>query len=297
MLGTMLGCHSQCLCVPESQFLDPLLGATSKEAETDPRRVLVRIAADERFRLFWALPIDPEGSNERELSTPAGALSWLVGAYGRKVGRNSPSLWVDHTPTNFRRGRTLLRMFPEARFIHLVRDGRAVAASLLPLDWGPNNTLQAAEFWMARCAAGLAAELELGSNRVLRVRYEDVLAEPEISLRRIASFAGLDYEPAMVAKGGSRPTRYHERQHRLVGEAPDASRMEQWRQIFTARDVEIFEAEAGEFLEILGYPSTYGLSARPATRAEVLGLRLRDLGRRVRNNLHRRWRARRSLAS
>jgi Sulfotransferase family len=296
MLGTMLGCHSQCLCVPESQFLDALLaGGSAKKPAADPRRTLARIAADERYRLFWALPIDPETGNDRELSTPAGALSWLVRAYGRRVGRESPALWVDHTPTNFRRGRTLLRMFPEARFIHLVRDGRAVAASLLPLDWGPNNSLQAAEFWMARCASGLAAELELGTERVLRVRYEDVLTEPEITLRRIASFAGLDYEPAMAAGGGSRPSRYHEQQHRLVGEAPDPTRIEEWRQVLSSRDIEIFEAEAAEFLEALGYASTFGLSARPATRAEVLGLRLRDLGRRVRNNLHRRWRARRSL--
>jgi len=219
----------------------------------------------------------------------------LALAYGRKLGQPAAEVWIDHTPTNFRRVRGLLRLFPAARFIHLVRDGRAVAASLLPLDWGPNNALHAAEFWMARCALGLAAELDLGPDRVLRVRYEDILQEPESSLRRITSFIGLDYEPEMASANASKPTRYHERQHHLVGQAPVPSRAAGWQQVLSRREVEMFEAEAGDFLETLGYQPRYGVRAMPATRVEVFRLRLGDLARRARNNLWRRWRVRRSI--
>jgi hypothetical protein len=296
MLGALLGSHSQCLCVPETQFLDDLLASSSGDRLHDPRAALARIVAHERYRLFWQLPLDPTRLSPQELgSTGSDLLTWLVRAYGRKAGKPAASVWVDHTPTNFRRARALLRLYPEARFIHLVRDGRAVAASLLPLDWGPNNVLQAAEFWLARCALGLAAELELGSSRVLRVRYEDVLQDPETSLRRIAGFAGLEYEPAMTSGRGFQATPYHQQQHRLVGQAPDPSRAERWPQVFTRRQVEIFEAEAAEFLESLGYVPKYGASALPATRFEVFRLQLGDMTRRVRNNLRRRWRARKSL--
>jgi hypothetical protein len=145
---------------------------------------------------------------------------------------------------------------------------------------------------MARCADGLAAELDLGSERVLRVRYEDVVSQPEVTLRRISAFAGLDYEAAMAKGGGYRPTSYHEEQHRLVSRAPDPSRAHGWRQILTQRQVEIFEAEAGEFLETLGYRPEYGIRARPASRVEVFRMRINDLARRARNNLRRRRRAR-----
>jgi hypothetical protein len=176
-----------------------------------------------------------------------------------------------------------------------VRDGRGVAASFLPLDWGPNNIVHAAEFWMARCALGLAAEMELGPDRVLRIRYEDVLADPEVTLRRVATFAGLEYQPAMSEGAGHHPSPYHERQHRLVGHAPDRSRADGWRQVLTAREMEIFEAEAGDFLQVLGYQPEYGIRARPASRVEVFRMRLADLVRRGGNNLRRQWRARRSL--
>jgi sulfotransferase family protein len=296
MLGAMLGGHSRCLCVPETQFIDDLLAQADLGRSVDPRTALTRIVAHERYRLFWNLSLDPSSVDPVELGSTYGeVLIWLVRAFGRKAGKSTPDLWIDHTPTNFRRARTLLRTFPEARFIHLVRDGRAVAASLLPLDWGPNNALHAAEFWMARCAPGLATELDLGGSRVLRVRYEDVLQEPEGSLRRIALFAGVEYEPDMVTGKSHRASRYHERQHRLVGNPPDVSRAAGWQQVLTRRQIEMFEAEAGEFLETLGYQPRYGLRALPATRIEVLRLRLHDLARRAQNNLHRRWRASVSL--
>jgi hypothetical protein len=237
MLGAMVGSHSQCICVPETQFIDDLLARSDPDRlAVDPRAVLAQIDTHERYRLLWNLPLEPAAADPAQVgSTYPRVLEWLVRAYGHKNGKPSALVWVDHTPTNFRRTRTLLRMFPEARFIHLIRDGRAVAASLLPLDWGPNNVLHAAEFWMARCAPGLAAELDLGASRVLRVRYEDTVAQPEATLRRIATFAGLEYEPVMESARGSRPTRYHERQHRLVGKLPDASRSQGWQQFSRRR--------------------------------------------------------------
>jgi hypothetical protein len=298
MLGAMLGGHSQCLCVPETQFIEHQFAQDGFDPEAlDPRPTLQRIVTDPRYRLLWQLPMDPESVPADQVgSTYPSLLSWLVRAYGRTRGKANPSVWIDHTPTNFRRGLTLLSMFPEARFIHLVRDGRAVAASLLPLDWGPNNALHAAEFWMARCAAGLAAESQLGPERVLRVRYEDLVSDPGPTLRRIADFAGLAYESAMAEGAGLQPNRYHEGQHRLVGHPPDRSRVDTWRQSLTTRQIEMFEAEAGEFLTLLGYEPVFGIRARPATRLQVFQLRVTDLARRVGNNLRRRRRARKATA-
>jgi hypothetical protein len=178
----------------------------------------------------------------------------------------------------------------------LVRDGRGVAASVLPLDWGPNDVLRAADYWMARCAVGLAAELQLGPDRVMRVRYEDLLANPEKTLRGIATFAGLDYEPAMARGTGHWPNRYNERQHRLVGQPPDQSRAESWQQSLTPRQIEIFESAAGEFLETLGYQPEYGIHAQPARPSEILGMKFGGVVKWVRNNLRRRRRIRASLA-
>jgi hypothetical protein len=296
MLGAMLGAHSDCIATPETQFIEHQFTETGFDpGALDARRTLALIMANRRYRLLWQFPIDLETVGVEQVgSTYPRILSWLVQAYGRKQGKEA-SVWIDHTPGNFRRALTLLRLFPEARFIHLVRDGRAVAASLLPLDWGPNNALHAAEFWMGRCAAGLAAESQLGPERVLRVRFENLVSNPAFVLQRIATFAELDYQSAMAEGAGLQPGRYHQQQHHLVGQRPDPSRLDRWRRSLSPRQVEIFEAEAGDFLPILGYEQLYGIRARPATQLEVLRMRVADLARRARNNLRRYHRARRSL--
>jgi Sulfotransferase family len=296
MLGAMLGAHSDCIATPETQFIEHQFAEHRFDpGALDPRETLAQIMADRRYRLLWQFPIDLGSVGLEQVGTTyPRVLSWLVQAYARNQGKEA-SVWIDHTPTNFRRALTLLRLFPEARFIHLVRDGRAVAASLLPLDWGPNNALHAAEFWMGRCALGLAAESQLGSERVLRVRFEDLVSNPEFVLQQIATFADVDYQSAMAGAAGLRPGRYHQQQHHLVGQPPDQSRLDRWRRSLSARELEIFEAEAGDFLSILGYEQLYGVRARPATQVEVLRMRVADLTRRAGNNLRRYRRARRSL--
>jgi len=297
MLGAMVGGHSQCVCVPESHFIEHLLTLRGFEpGAVEPRNTLANIVAHERYRLLWDLPLDPASINPHEVgSTYAEVLSWLVRAYGRRLGKSTALLWVDHTPSNFKRGLAMLRLFPDARFIHIVRDGRGVAASVLPLDWGPNDIVSAATFWMARCGLGLAAELHLGAARVLRVRYEDLLLSPEPTLRKVAEFAGLEYEPAMARGTGHSPMRYNERQHRLVGQPPDRSRASSWTDTLTRREIEIFEAETGSLLESLGYQLEYGVRARPATPAELIQMRAQAPILRLRNYLRRRRRVRSSL--
>ena len=79
--------------------------------------------------------------------------------------------------------------------------------------------------------------------------------------------------------------------HRLVGRPPLKEKASRWRQSLTGREVEIFEAEAGDLLKMLGYPPEFGVTARPARPLEMLRMRLGDLAQRGRNNLRRRWRA------
>ena len=106
----------------------------------------------------------------------------------------------------------------------------------------------------------------------------------------------MKYEPAMAAGAGEPAGRYHARQHRLVGQPPDRSRVDAWRESLTSRQIEIFEAEAGDFLTLLGYEPVFGIRARPASRLQTFQLRVADLARRAGNNLRRHRRARNAVA-
>ena len=144
MLGATLGRHSTCLAVPETTFIADALRRFHPIEEADPRALLRFVVASPRHRL-WESPFDVDAVPDETIRGGlADVVRAVVAGYGRGRGRSEFRHWVDHTPLNLRHAVALFRLFPDARMLHLVRDGRAVAASVLPLDWGATDADTAA---------------------------------------------------------------------------------------------------------------------------------------------------------
>jgi hypothetical protein len=254
LLGALLGAHPSCLTTPESQFKTEVLeGIGLPKTDADLRNI-VRRALKARSLSRWG--INPGRIQQAE--EYAGAdygmfLHRLVDEYGVQLGRSSYDLWIDHTPKNVRHLQTLFSLFPEGRAIHLVRDGRGVAASVMSLDWGPNTIISAAHWWIHHVAFGLAAEGCFGEERVLRVRYEDLVATPDSELERICKWLGISFDSGMSQGGGFKFAQGAFRYHALIHDAPDASRAVAWRQSLSEREIRTFESRASDFLPFLGY--------------------------------------------
>lgn len=280
LLGSILGSHPACVVTPESPFKTEVIARLRGTGEGTGKAALEAIGSHWRFKI-WGHPL-PEGLSP---GTYAEALSALVASYAVAHGRPPDARWVDHTPNNVRYAPTLLALFPDARFIHIVRDGRAVAASVIPLDWGTSTTYFAAPWWVERVAYGLAAESSLGPERVMRVRYEDLVTQPEATIRRVLAFAGLDPDPAVFGTPqGVRPT-YTVQQHELIGSPVDPSRVNAYRSKLSGRDLEVFEWSTKEFLTLLGYEQEFGTRAAPPTRSERAAAMARELVARLRNRV------------
>lgn len=193
----------------------------------------------------------------------------LAAGYATAIGRSGAEVFVDHTPGNIRYAATFARLFPDAIFLNLVRDGRGVAASVLPLGWGPNTVEKAATWWSLHVALGLAATTYLpGPQRVLTVRYEDLLGDPDATVRTICRFVGLRDRDAATASRGYRLPAYTRHQHALVNSQVDRTRAAAWRDVLSDRQIERFEHTSFELLEMLGYEPVHGHTARPAARGE-----------------------------
>ncbi len=210
--------------------------------------------------------------------------------WSKSVGAdNEPLLWIDHTPANIRNVTKLAEHFGDAKFVHIVRDGRAVAASVMQLEWGPSNILDAADWWLRKLSFALAAEIFL-PERVTRVKYEDLLENPERELRKLCEFLDIDYDHKMLTGQGFQTPDYTQKQHVLVGSAPDVTRLHGWRVKLTDREVEMFEFKTEGMLRLLGYEVFHQPLRRPSKSERfVLWLRhghmkflLKKLKRKVR---------------
>lgn len=168
--------------------------------------------------------------------------------------------WSDCTPDNLLLMDEIQRSFPDALFIHSVRDGRDVALSLsrqrwirpLPGDRGVPEVIPAALYWDWAIGRGRALGERLG-GAYLEVRYEELVREPQAVLDRIGAFLGrrLDYERIQRVGIGSvtRPNTSFAGEARAEGFQP----LERWRKAYTSGQLARVESLIGRRLEALGY--------------------------------------------
>jgi hypothetical protein len=296
LLGAMLGAHRDVICPPEAPFIAAraVLGGSAALSSDAVRQVHRSVQGDYKFR-FWGLP-------DAELNACAGAqvssyreiIETYVRAFGRRHDRADGRFWIDHCPTNIMYVRRLRDAFADARFVHLLRDGRAVAASILPLDWGPNTIIEAAQMWAGCVAHGLSAEQMLPASQIRRVLYEDLVARPADVLEDVCAFLGLDFRTEMTVPSGLKVPVYTENQHALVGKPVDSTRSDRWRRALTSRQVEIFEALTGDLLANLGYELTC-VESRGPSNSEKVTMQVEQRVRQVAHALTLRFRRRHFL--
>lgn len=265
MLGDHIGAIRNAIVSPESQFLEGMFGEF-KRGGSD--RAVEYLRKSARFRTWFP---DFISDATFDVEEPADLFDAVLTAYGRSIGATqSADLWIDHTPSNFKRYRFLRTLFPEAKFIHIVRDPRAVIASVLRLDWGPCTVLQAAHWWLREVATPLCLENH-DPGHCIRVRYEDVINGDERYWSDLAERLNLPEAPLarLMGGGNSRVPNYTLKQHKLVGKGPRADRAWAWREKLSEREIEVVEAIVGSAMWGLGYEGDYELP-REATRMEKL---------------------------
>lgn len=246
--------RSSALAVPDESYFVPQLahrhrGTVSAAAFTDDLRRLARLrdfgltAADVAPRL-------------RDGMAPGEAIGAIFEAYAALHGK---SRWGDKTPLYMQYLPLLERLFADALYVHLIRDGRDAALSFLAVPAG----IMTEGFGHPRTAAGFACQwatevhaarelgARVGPGRYLEVRYEALVADAGAELRRICDFAGLAFEDTMLDYVGHTDAARKEHQHRL--NEPPRVGVRDWRTEMAATDRTAFEAIAGETLALLGY--------------------------------------------
>ncbi len=270
-----LNAHPDVAVPPESRFVTELYDSSGEVAVED---LLARLATHERFQT-WELPIERvaaelEGAGERVAYPDA-----IRAAYRAYAAAHGKTIWGDKTPRYIEHIPLVASLFPDARFIHIVRDGRNVALSYSHVNFGPKNVARAAELWKRRVARGRADGRALGADRYIELRNEDLAADTESEVRKACGFLGIDFHPAMLDESERRKGVVAKTTHHFDPEASGRSRMSDWRHDMKPRDIETFESIAGDLLAELGYERCYPSPGRVAQTRAKLGLVGFPLGR------------------
>lgn len=244
LLRMMLDSHRRICCGPESSVFR--------------RRAIDADSLAERFGF--------ERGEVRRIRDAAASRPAFIEAFAglctQKAGKQR---WAEKTPRNISRIGEIFRCFPEARFVHVLRDGRDVACSLRthPRHKVVDGKLVPLDTWkpIAGCAKRWVQDIEgsrkwWGDPRFHAVRYEDLVLDPRPVLERLMAFIGEDWDEAMLAHASADSpfrdaTRFAQNPEALG--AVSTRSLSRWQRDLDARDKRIFKRIAGPLLVELGY--------------------------------------------
>jgi Sulfotransferase family len=271
LLRLILSAHPEVSVPPESRFITELYQTDDVEVEA----FLNDLAAHKRFQV-WELPM---GLVRDELSgrttVPYGeAIEAAYRAYGKSRGK---TLYGDKTPRYIEHIPLLARLFPDAKFVHQIRDGRNVAMSYADVPFGPKTVGKAAALWGLRVAMGLRDGRALGPDRYHEIRYEDFVKNAPEHTRKLCAFLGIEFTEQMLDHAEQSRSDILPRAHLYNPNVskPPTSNVRSWENQMPDKQVEMFEAIAGDMLDATEYPRRFpqpSLSARLGAELSRLGL-------------------------
>lgn len=264
LLRLMLNAHPDIAVPPESRFITEFYEG---RAEVDADAFLARLETHERFQL-WDLPIEAVRSELGDDKTVAFRKA-AEAPYQAWMHVNGKARWGDKTPRYIESIPLLHGLWPEARFVHLVRDGRNVALSYADVPFGPKTVAKAADLWARRVRAGLSSGRALDAGRYLEMRYEDLVEDTEEQIKRLCDFLETNFDPAMLDDTARARGAIKERSARFnphITEKPTTG-IREWQTQMPDDQVEVFETVGGDVLTQLGYERRF---PEPSLGARVM---------------------------
>lgn len=176
---------------------------------------------------------------------------------------------IERSPNHVEQLELIGAIYPDAWFLHIVRDGRDVARSLLSQPWGPTSVEEAAQVWARSMKSARAAAPTLARYR--EVGYELLLADPSDGMRDVFEWLGLAAAPDVMA----RVTAEAGVSFNTDTKRPDIG-TSKWVGDWSSSDLAAFDRVAGDVLRELGYPDAELVPPRkPRSRPQTRRPRLR----------------------
>jgi len=268
--------RSSGIAIPDETFFIPQLAhrhssPVDPAAFLDDLRRLPRLAA-------WGVRAEDLAARLRPGMTVGQALAATFDAFAAKHGKPR---WGDKTPMYMRHLGLIDELFPDAQYVHLIRDGRDAALAFLDMPEGvvtktwahPRSAAGFACEWRTEVRRARALGERLGPARYVELTYEDLVAETSAAIKSICEFASLPFDYAMLEFAGAVDVSAKPHHQRLL--QPPTRGVRDWRTQMSREDAVAFEAIAGDLLAELGYELLDPSSARGARSLPLAWYRAR----------------------
>jgi len=234
-------------------------------------------------------PVKPE-SLDLMAAAPEPTFAGLYAALHREYAKSEgKKRWGEKTPRNSFWMDDIRALFPDAQFIHIVRDGRDQAIDISDSMLWPYSVYSGAYLWQRYVLAVRDFARELPANAFLEIRYEDLCAAPEPAVRKLCEFIGVPFAAAMLAPHETRSARAWSTHplHAKTARPISTAYCGMYRTRLPAADVAALDALIGPTLQLFGYPLSG--SAKPLAARLAAKMLESDTVTNPENVAYRRW--------
>ncbi|MFH7320744.1 sulfotransferase family protein [Desulfurivibrio sp. D14AmB] len=228
LLRLMLSHHPQLAFHSESDYIiQPLINQKEEPKGRELREYYVFLRGNRAFRGSGFI-IDGSLSYRELLRS---FLRQKIMLTGKPIVGMTVHFGFEHLP----------KIWPEARYIHLVRDGRDVAHSAMKMGWY-GNVWAATERWKNAIASYDKLNAQISSSNIIEVRFEQLVSNPETELARLSDFIRISYDKSFFDY--SKTSSYS---------SPGQKKAANWRDHFTRETTRLVESEIGDLLKRFNY--------------------------------------------
>ena len=257
LLQSMIHAHPRLAMPPENRFMMPLYNQRIDFGDLrEPANVEefgdALVAKGTKIKDMGLSRSKVRNRLWRTPPTIGSFLGSVLVAYAELHGK---ARWGDKRPNYIQALPAVLELFPDAQIVHIIRDGRDSAASLLTMPWWNRGFGEAVYKWRDAVEAGNDAKADFAADSYHEFRYEDLVADPQATLTGLCEFLGEEFHPDMLEP------------HRVAGLTPDykvwheglqkpvnEGAVQRFQRDLSADQIALFELVAGDQLRQHGYP-------------------------------------------
>jgi hypothetical protein len=255
LVQVMLHGHPRIAVAPETRFLLPAYRrrlSFGNLEDPENRRALGRFIVG-RGHLFANLGLERRPVIDQIVAGPptlGSAIGIVLRAYADRFGR---SRWGEKRPGYYRHLDVVMRLFPDAQIVHVVRDPRDCAASLSEMPWWKRPIYHSLSAW-AQAVDYTDEAMRKWPGAVTRIRYERLVADPEAELLALCVALDEEYDPAMAEPERLAPAVVPGKHwHRSTRTTPTTERVARWRDELQEWEAALCESVLGGRMSAFGY--------------------------------------------
>lgn len=168
----------------------------------------------------------------------------------QRLDQNQKAVWGDKAPNLQHYLSDILRLMPETKIIHIIRDGRATAFSFAQRAY--KNIYLAAQEWVDGNVLAFSNQELIGRDNYQIIYYEDLLRNPEKTIQAVCSFLDIDFHPEMLKLNDGQSS--EEEAQNYVKSTFDQSKIDQYKNQLSPKVIKKIEQIQGPMLKKMGYP-------------------------------------------